>query len=95
MTATQKGRLFLVPAPLDFGCDVQQNITDSLPMATLQTAANIQHWVCENAKTTRAFLKRVNDICPLSQPLQSLSIQELPREVHKKGDHAGSLGEGF
>ena len=95
MTATQKGRLFLVPAPLDFGCDVQQNITDSLPMATLQTAANIQHWVCENAKTTRAFLKRVNDICPLSQPLQSLSIQELPREVHKKGDHAGPLGESF
>lgn len=95
MTATQKGRLFLVPAPLDFGCDVQQNIADSLPLATLQTAANIQHWVCENAKTTRAFLKRVNDICPLSQPLQSLSIQELPREVHKKGDHAGSLGESF
>ena len=95
MTTTQKGRLFLVPAPLDFGCETQQNITDSLPLATLQTAANIQHWVCENAKTTRAFLKRVNDICPLSQPLQSLSIQELPREVHKKGDHAGSLGEGF
>ncbi len=95
MTTTQKGRLFLVPAPLDFGCETYQNITDSLPLATLQTAANIQHWVCENAKTTRAFLKRVNEICTLSLPLQSLNILELPREIHKKGDHAGSLGEGF
>ena len=95
MTSVKKGRLFLVPAPLDFGCDTSNDITDALPLATLQKAANIQHWVCENAKSARAFLKRVNDICPLSLPLQSLSIQELPREVHKKGDHPGALGEGF
>ncbi len=95
MTTFKKGHLFLVPAPLDFGCDTTPIITNSLPLATLQKAANIQYWVCENAKSTRAFLKRVNDICTLSQPLQSLNIQELPREVHKKGDHAGSHGEGF
>lgn len=95
---TPKGKLFLVPAPLDFGCDNQtalSPLTDVLPLATLQTAARLQHWVCENAKSTRAYLKRVDAICPLSHALQAVSIQELPREVHKKGDHPGSLGAGF
>lgn len=90
-----KGKLYLVPAPLDFGCDTLTPLTDVLPLATLQTAAKLQHWVCENAKSTRAYLKRVDAICPLAQPLQSLQIQELPREVHKKGDHPGSAGAGF
>jgi 16S rRNA (cytidine1402-2'-O)-methyltransferase len=90
-----KGKLYLVPAPLDFGCDTLTPLTDVLPLATLQTAAKLQHWVCENAKSTRAYLKRVDAICPLSQPLQSLNIQELPREVHKKGDHPGSAGASF
>ena len=93
-----KGKLFLVPAPLDFGCDSQTPLaplTDVLPLAALQTAARLQYWVCENAKSTRAYLKRVDALCPLSQPLQAVNIQELPREIHKKGDHPGSLGAGF
>ena len=92
------GQLFLVPAPLDFGCDSQTPLTpltDVLPMGTLQVAARLFYWVCENAKSTRAYLKRVDAICPLAQTLQTLNIQELPREVHKKGDHPGSLGAGF
>ena len=28
---------------------------------------------------------------PLSQPVQALIITELPREVHKKGDHSGNF----
>ena len=90
-----KGKLYLVPAPLDFGCDTLTPLTDVLPLVTLQIAAKLQHWVCENAKSTRAYLKRVDALCPLSQPLQSLNIQELPREVHKKGDHPGSAGASF
>lgn len=90
-----KGKLYLVPAPLDFGCDTLTPLTDVLPLATLQTAAKLQHWVCENAKSTRAYLKRVDEICPLLQPLQAINIQELPREVHKKGDHPGSIGAYF
>jgi 16S rRNA (cytidine1402-2'-O)-methyltransferase len=82
------GKLYLVPAPLDFGCDVQTPITDVMPLGTLQVAARLQHWVCENAKTTRAYLKRVGDVQPLAQPVQAQHITELPREVHKKGDHA-------
>ena len=92
---SDKGKLYLVPAPLDFGCEDLTPLTDVLPLATLQIAAKLGYWVCENAKSTRAYLKRVDAICPLLQPLQALDIQELPREVHKKGDHPGSVGASF
>jgi 16S rRNA (cytidine1402-2'-O)-methyltransferase len=82
-----KGRLFLVPTPLDFGCAEQAPIQDVLPTRTLACAARIQHWVCENAKSTRAFLKRVGETHSLIAPLPEQSITELPRHVHKKGDH--------
>ncbi|MEI8325375.1 MAG: ribosomal RNA small subunit methyltransferase I, partial [Betaproteobacteria bacterium] len=62
-----------------------------LPMHTLQVAAGLSHWVCENAKSTRAFLKRVNELQPLTVALQAQQIQELAHEVHKKGDHLGGF----
>ena len=85
------GRLLLVPAPLDFGCEQQAPLQDALPLGTLQAAAAITHWICENAKSARAYLKRIDAVCPLAAPLQAQQIQELPREVHKKGDHAGQF----
>ncbi len=84
--APRSGRLLLVPAPLDFGCDTQAPIGDVLPHATLVTAAGLTHWVCENAKTLRAALKRIDAVVPLAAPLQQQSITELPRELHKRGD---------
>lgn len=84
------GTLFLVPAPLDFGCDTQAPLQDALPSATLQTAARLTHWVCENAKSTRAYLKRIDALYPLALSLQQQQITELPREVHKKGDHGAN-----
>ncbi|MES2413186.1 MAG: SAM-dependent methyltransferase [Pseudomonadota bacterium] len=90
-SSTSKGKLYLVPAPLDFGCDAQAPLADVMPMETIRVAARLNCWICENAKSTRAYLKRVNDIQPLAQPLQALQIQELPREVHKKGDHSGNF----
>ncbi len=86
-----KGKLHLVPAPLDFGCDTQAPLQDALPLGTLQAAAGITHWICENAKSARAYLKRIDAVAPLAAPLQSQRIDELPREVHKKGDHAGGF----
>jgi len=83
------GALYLVPAPLDFGCTPATPLADVMPQATLAVAARLQHWICENAKTTRAYLKRVGEVVPLAQPVQALQLQELPREVHKKGDHGG------
>ncbi|MBS0444578.1 MAG: SAM-dependent methyltransferase [Proteobacteria bacterium] len=54
-------------------------LTDALPLGVVQRAARLRHWVAENAKTTRAFLKRVAAIEPLIAPLQEMSIVELPR----------------
>ncbi len=82
-------KLHLVPAPLDFGCETQAPITDVLPQATLQAASQITHWIAENAKSCRAVIKRVGEVLPLALPLQQHIITELPREVHKKGDHGG------
>ena len=89
--SASKGTLYLVPTPLDFGCDTQAPITDVLPLETLRVAANVTHWITENAKSTRAFLKRVDAHTPLAQVLQQITITELPREVHKKGDHLGGF----
>ena len=86
-----KGRLYLVPAPLDFGCDTQTDLQDTIPMGTLTVAAQLEYWVCENARSARAYLNRVNKVVPLRHALQALHIGELPREVHKKGDHQGNF----
>ena len=87
-TAPTKGTLYLIPTPLDFGCDlpVLPPLSDVLPEQTLSIAANTIHWVTENAKSTRAFLKRVNATHPLAQAIQALYISEMPRALHKKGD---------
>jgi 16S rRNA (cytidine1402-2'-O)-methyltransferase len=81
------GRLYLVPAPLDFGGGEAVPLAQVLPEGTLAVAARLGHWICENAKTTRAYLKRVGETHPLAVPLQQQQMLELPREVHKKGDH--------
>jgi 16S rRNA (cytidine1402-2'-O)-methyltransferase len=88
---TNKGKLYLVPAPLDFGCEQQADLLAVLPMGTLTTAATLTHWICENAKSARAYLKRIHEITPLLQPIQEMSLVELPHEIHKKGDHQGSF----
>lgn len=86
-----RGTLFLVPAPLDFGCVPEVPLSQVMPQTTLVAAARLNHWIGENAKTTRAYLKRIHALVPLSQPLQAMHIVELPREVHKRGDHQGEF----
>lgn len=88
------GTLYLVPAPLDFGCEAQAPLQEVLPQGTLRQAAALTHWICENAKSLRAYLKRVDALHPLAAPLQQQHIAELPRQVHKKGDH-GAGGAAF
>lgn len=78
-----RGRLLLVPNTLDLGCVAEgaapPELGNVLPQAVLQTASRLTHWVAENAKTTRAFLKRVDAVVPLVTPLQQLDIRVLPR----------------
>ncbi len=75
-----KGKLYLVPNGLDFGVEgAAVDLQQVLPLHVIQIAAGLTHWAAESAKTTRAFLKKVDAVVPLAQPLQSLQISELPR----------------
>ena len=77
-----RGTLYLVPNTLDFGVPVAGALCDLqevLPLGVIRIAARLPCWVAENAKTTRAFLKRVDAVVSLAQPLQAIRIVELPR----------------
>lgn len=80
MTAP-RGSLLLVPNTLDLGAPDAPSIDGVLAAGVLQQAARLTHWVAEDAKTTRAFLKRVNALVPLALPLQAIDIRELPRPI--------------
>ncbi len=86
----KQGALYLVPTPLDFGMGLEETapVGHFLPVETLAVASRLTHWITENAKSTRAFLKRVESAAGLAAPLQDQHIAELPRAAHKKGDHA-------
>ena len=93
MTAAQanpRGKLVLVPNALDLGTETEVDLREVLPQAVIERAATLGHWVAENAKTTRALLKRVNALVPLALPLQQIQITELPRPP--KGGAAGKGG---
>ncbi|MFT3956804.1 MAG: SAM-dependent methyltransferase [Piscinibacter sp.] len=87
-----RGTLYLVPNTLDFGIGGAEGVTpidEVLPLGVLRMAARLGHWVAENARSTRAFLKRVDAIVPLAQPLQQIAIVELPRPA--KGGKPAAL----
>lgn len=72
------GRLLLVPNTLDHGHDpvpIRQVLADGV----LREAAALQHWVAEDARSARAFLKRVDAEVTLCAPLQSIQVLEMPR----------------
>lgn len=75
----EPGRLVLIPNTLDLGSGHEVAIDAVVPLGALRRAAGLRHWVVENAKSARAFLKRVDAVVPLGAALQSLSIVEMPR----------------
>ncbi|MCH2242503.1 MAG: SAM-dependent methyltransferase [Aquabacterium sp.] len=82
------GRLILMPNTLDLGTTRDQPpapLGQVLPTLAITTAATLRHWVVENAKSARAFLKRVEAEVALAVPLQQMDIRELPRPP--KGGH--------
>jgi 16S rRNA (cytidine1402-2'-O)-methyltransferase len=91
MSATRPGRLVLVPNTLDFGArEGAPVLTGVLPHGVIEQAARLLHWVAEDAKTTRAFLKRVDAVVPLAAPLQAIQIRELPRAQKGPRDAAAA-----
>jgi 16S rRNA (cytidine1402-2'-O)-methyltransferase len=80
-----RGSLILVPNTLDLGAEAQP-LDAVLPAAVLRHAARLTHWAVEDARSARAFLKRVNEVEPLAGPLQSLDIRELPRPRKGSGE---------
>ncbi|MFN9192469.1 MAG: ribosomal RNA small subunit methyltransferase I, partial [Pseudomonadota bacterium] len=74
MTAT----LYLMPNALDLGSEAVP-LEDVLPAGAMRRAAALAHWVAEDARSARAFLKRVHACVPLERPLQEIDIAELPR----------------
>jgi 16S rRNA (cytidine1402-2'-O)-methyltransferase len=73
----RRGSLLLVPNALDLGA-AAVDLDEVLPRGVLRQAAAVGHWVVEDARSARAFLKRVDAIVPLGRPLQQLQIRELP-----------------
>jgi 16S rRNA (cytidine1402-2'-O)-methyltransferase len=72
------GTLLLVPNTLDLGADAV-DLQEVLPLGVIRRAAGLAHWAAEDARSARAFLKRVDAVVPLSQALQVTEIRELPR----------------
>jgi 16S rRNA (cytidine1402-2'-O)-methyltransferase len=66
------GTLFLIPSTLG-----EMAVEPVLPLETLRIAARLEHFIVENAKSARAFLKRVHNQVPLSLALQDIRMDEL------------------
>jgi 16S rRNA (cytidine1402-2'-O)-methyltransferase len=86
-----RGRLVLVPNALDLGAE-PQDLREVLPASALRWAARLQHWIVEDAKSARAFLKRVHEVVPLQAPLQALSMVELPPPSKGRTGRTGRTG---
>lgn len=71
------GTLYLIPNTLGPAGDQAQPLAAILPAAVQATAARLSHYVAENAKSARAFLKLVAQTQPLARPLQEIQISEL------------------
>lgn len=86
MMTPARGALLLVPNTLDHGTEAVA-LDTVLARGVIAQAAALRHWAVEDARSARAFLKRVATLAPLAVPLQELAIVELPRA--RKGSHAG------
>ena len=80
-----KGTLVLMPNALDLGAE-EVDLRDVLPLGVIQRAAGLRHWAAEDARSARAFLKRVAAIEPLAVALQAMAVTELPRPRKGSGE---------
>ncbi|MBU3634621.1 SAM-dependent methyltransferase [Polynucleobacter sp. es-GGE-1] len=69
------GTLYLVPNTLGDDARTEQ-IPWVLPSETIACTAKLKHWIVEDAKTARAFLKAVDSISPLACSIQEMQMSE-------------------
>jgi 16S rRNA (cytidine1402-2'-O)-methyltransferase len=75
ITANKFGKLYLIPTNL-----ADPFIPASiLPNNVIDIALKLDHYIAENAKTARAFLKAIG----ISRPLQEVSIVELDKHLNQ------------
>ncbi|MGA2549842.1 MAG: SAM-dependent methyltransferase [Burkholderiaceae bacterium] len=67
-----KGTLYLVPSTLGEGA-----LDAVVPMGVCKVAASLDYYIVENAKSARAFLKKVHGVVPLQKALQDIEMREL------------------
>lgn len=72
------GTLYLIPNTLGQTEPQQENLlTQIIPDTVQKMTSQLSHFVAENAKTTRAYLKLLNQSHTLAKPMQELQIAEL------------------
>jgi 16S rRNA (cytidine1402-2'-O)-methyltransferase len=69
------GTLYLVPNTLGDDARTEQ-LPWVLPSETIACTAKLKHWIVEDAKTARAFLKAVESLSPLACPIQEMQMSE-------------------
>lgn len=82
------GTLFLIPNTLGKR-DESDPVMDVIPAGVQQIAARLDYLVAENAKTARAFLKKLGETAPLAHAIQQIEIREL--NVNTKADALDAL----
>ena len=78
---TTLGTLYLVPNTLGDDARTEQ-LPWVLPNETLTCTAQLQHWIVEDAKTARAFLKAVDASSPLACTIQAMQMNEWRGAAH-------------
>ncbi len=80
---TPRGTLYLIPTHLSEATPT--NTAAVLPPAVIGVALGLNHYIAENAKTARAFLKAIG----ITRALAEVSIIELDK--HAKNNNASAL----
>lgn len=83
-----RGTLYLIPNTLGKR-DEFDPVMDVIPVGVQQIAARLDYFAAENAKTARAFLKKLGETAPLAHAIQQIEIREL--NVNTKSDAIAAL----
>lgn len=73
--SSKLGTLFLIPNTLGDNTREEQ-LPWVLPPETVAQTAKLKHWIVEDAKTARAFLKAVDSASPLICSIQEMQMSE-------------------